>query len=241
MRHFALLCIISTLAVQSLEAASPPEVRGKTGMVASRSALASEVGADVLRRGGNAVDAAVATGFALAVTYPSAGNIGGGGFMVIRLTDGTLVVTNDHRERAPAGADRDMFLDAKGDVIAGLSTRSYLAVGVPGTVAGLLDVHERYGQLERSDVIDPAIALARDGFRPRSTILPGSSSACNCRASNDTRSEPRGVREARRHAVRRGGAFRAEGSRGDARTHPRTRTGTMASIGARPRNSWPRR
>ncbi len=163
MRHFALLCITSTLAVQSLEAASPPEVRGKTGMIASRSALASEVGTGVLRRGGNAVDAAVATGFALAVTYPSAGNIGGGGFMVIRLADGTLV-TNDHRERAPAGADHDMYLDADGDVIAGLSTHSHLAVGVPGTVAGLLDVHARYGKLPRSEVIDPAIALARNGF-----------------------------------------------------------------------------
>ena len=163
MRHLALLCIASTLAVPRADAASPPEVRGKTGMVASRSALASQVGADILRRGGNAIDAAVATGFALAVTYPSAGNIGGGGFMVIRLADGTLV-TNDHRERAPAGADHDMFLDGDGDPIEGLSTHSHLAVGVPGSVAGLLDVHERYGKLARPDVIDPAIALARDGF-----------------------------------------------------------------------------
>ena len=163
MRHFALLCITSTLAVQSLEAASPPEVRGKSGMVASRSALASEVGADALRRGGNAVDAAVTTGFALAVTYPSAGNLGGGGFMVIHLADGS-VVTNDHRERAPAGADRDMFLDENGAVVEGLSTNSHLAVGVPGTVAGLLEVQARYGKLERAEVIEPAIALARDGF-----------------------------------------------------------------------------
>ena len=163
MRPLTLLCIASTLAVPHAEAASPPEVRGKTGMVASRSALASQVGADILRRGGNAIDAAVATGFALAVTYPSAGNIGGGGFMVIRLADGTLV-TNDHRERAPAGADHDMFLDADGDLIEGLSTHSHLAVGVPGSVAGLLDVHERYGKLGRPDVLDPAIALARDGF-----------------------------------------------------------------------------
>ncbi len=163
MRHLALACIASTLTVTTLEAASPAEARGKAGMVASRSALASQVGADVLRRGGNAIDAAVATGFALAVTYPSAGNIGGGGFMVIRLADGTLV-TNDHRERAPAAAHRDMFLDDAGNPIKGLSTDSHLAVGVPGTVAGLLDVHERYGNLERADVINPAIALAREGF-----------------------------------------------------------------------------
>ena len=164
MRYLALLCVASTLAVQSLDAASPPEVRGRHGMVASRSALASQVGVDVLRRGGNAIDAAVATGFALAVTYPSAGNIGGGGFMVIRLADGA-VVTNDHRERAPARASRDMFLDDDGNVVEGLSTHSHLAVGVPGTVAGLLDVHERYGRLERAAVMDSAIALARDGFR----------------------------------------------------------------------------
>ena len=163
MSRLAALCTATTLAALTVSAASPPEVRGKAGMVASRSALASEVGADVLRRGGNAIDAAVATGFALAVTYPSAGNIGGGGFMVIRLGDGS-VVTNDHREKAPAGADHDMYLDDDGDVIQGLSTHSHLAVGVPGTVAGLLDVHERYGQLERSAVLDPAIALARDGF-----------------------------------------------------------------------------
>ena len=163
MSRIAVLCMASTFAVLTAVGASPPEIRGKTGMVASRSALASQVGADILRRGGNAIDAAVATGFALAVTYPSAGNIGGGGFMVIRLADGTLV-TNDHRERAPAGADHDMFLDGDGDPIEGLSTHSHLAVGVPGSVAGLLDIHERYGKLERPDVIDPAIALARDGF-----------------------------------------------------------------------------
>ena len=132
-------------------------------MVASRSALASEVGANVLRRGGNAIDAAVATGFALAVTYPSAGNLGGGGFMVMRLEDGTLAA-NDHRERAPAAAGPDMFLDDDGNVVVGLSTESHLASGVPGTVAGLLDVHERYGKLSRTDVMDPAIALAREGF-----------------------------------------------------------------------------
>ena len=159
MTRLAALCTASTLAALAVSAASPAEVRGKAGMVASRSALASEVGADVLRRGGNAIDAAVATGFALAVTYPSAGNIGGGGFMVIRLADGS-VVTNDHRERAPAAAGPDMFLDDDGDVIQGLSTHSHLAVGVPGTVAGLLDVHG-------------ALRTARTFRRHRTGHLPG--------------------------------------------------------------------
>ena len=144
-------------------AASPEPVRGEAGMVASRSPLASAVGANALAAGGNAIDAAVAAGFALAVTHPSAGNLGGGGFMVIRLANGE-VVANDHRERAPAAARRDMYLDAAGEVVAGLSTTSHLAVGVPGTVAGLLDAHARYGKLDRAAVLDPAIELAEAGF-----------------------------------------------------------------------------
>jgi gamma-glutamyltranspeptidase/glutathione hydrolase len=131
--------------------------------VASRSVLASQVGADLLASGGNAIDAAVAVGFTLAVTYPSAGNLGGGGFMVIHLADGT-VTTNDHRERAPLLASKDMYLDWKGSVVKGLSTRTHLAVGVPGTVDGLLTVLETYGTLSRAAVIQPAIDLAEDGF-----------------------------------------------------------------------------
>ena len=117
----------------------------------------------MLRLGGNAIDAAVAMGFALAVTYPSAGNLGGGGFMVIRLAGGELVA-NDHREKAPMKAHRDMFLDEGGEVVDGLSTASHLAVGVPGSVDGLLGVLERHGTLSRQEVIAPALALARDGF-----------------------------------------------------------------------------
>ena len=157
----ALAAAILTLPAASVEIPDP--VRGEQGMVVSRSEIASRVGAEVIGAGGNAVDAAVAVGFTLAVTYPSAGNLGGGGFMVIRLANGDLVA-NDHRERAPAAAHRDMFLNAEGDVVEGLSTGSHLAAGVPGTVAGLLEIHERYGALELPEVIDPAIALARDGF-----------------------------------------------------------------------------
>jgi gamma-glutamyltranspeptidase/glutathione hydrolase len=144
-------------------AASQDAVRGKAGMVASRSPIASHVGAKILEQGGNAIDAAVAVGFTLAVTYPSAGNLGGGGFMVIRLADGT-VLANDHRERAPTTAYRDMYLDDDGNVIEGLSMHSHMAVGVPGTVAGLLSVHGRFGKLRLANVIDPAIELARNGF-----------------------------------------------------------------------------
>ncbi len=138
-------------------------VSGKKGVVSSRSALASDVGIEILQQGGNAVDAAVAVGFALAVTYPSAGNIGGGGFMVIRLADGN-VVTQDAREKAPLNASRDMFLDANGDVDRGLAVSSLLSAGVPGSVAGLLDALERYGSLSREAVLAPAIRLASEGF-----------------------------------------------------------------------------
>ena len=136
---------------------------GSNGAVSSRSMLASEAGSSILKQGGNAVDAAVATAFALAVTYPSAGNLGGGGFAVIHLANGE-VVTNDHRETAPHGAHRDMFLDEDGEYDANLALRSHLASGVPGSVAGLLDIHDRYGELSRKDVIAPAIALAAEGF-----------------------------------------------------------------------------
>lgn len=160
---YAMLIVILSINPVSVMAASQAPQFSTGGMVASRSVLASQVGADILAAGGNAIDAAVAVGFALAVTYPSAGNLGGGGFMVIHLADGT-VTTNDHRERAPLLASKDMFLDKKGSVIKGLSTQSHLAVGVPGTVDGLLAVLEKYGTLTRAAVIQPAIDLAENGF-----------------------------------------------------------------------------
>ena len=162
-RHAAVLALIAGIACASLPAHASQEASGRQGAVASRSPLATEVGIRILRQGGNAIDAAVATGFALAVTHPSAGNIGGGGFMVIHLADGELVA-NDHREKAPMKAHRDMYLDDAGDVVDGLSTASHLAVGVPGSVDGLLAVLERHGTLTRQEVIAPALALARDGF-----------------------------------------------------------------------------
>ncbi|MES2603292.1 MAG: gamma-glutamyltransferase [Pseudomonadota bacterium] len=139
-------------------------LQGSGGMVASRSDMASEVGSKILQGGGNAVDAAVATAFALAVVYPSAGNLGGGGFMMISLADGT-VVAQDNREKAPGKAHRDMFLDAQGNVDRNLAVNSLQSSGVPGSVAGLLDALERYGTMTRQQVLAPAIALARDGFQ----------------------------------------------------------------------------
>lgn len=144
-------------------AASPEATYAETGLVTSRSTLASEVGVGIMRQGGNAVDASVATAFALAVTYPSAGNIGGGGFAVIRLPDGEVIAL-DHREKAPASAHRDMFLDENGEVIKGLSTASHKAAGVPGSVDGLLVMLEKYGTMDRKQVIEPAIKIAKEGF-----------------------------------------------------------------------------
>ncbi len=132
-------------------------------MVVTADSIASAVGNQVLLDGGNAVDAAVAVGFALAVTYPRAGNIGGGGFMLVRLADGAEAFI-DYREAAPGGAGSGMYLDANGEVIPDLSTVGHRAAGVPGTVAGLRFAHEAYGTMPWDRLLTPAIALARDGF-----------------------------------------------------------------------------
>ncbi|WP_020567958.1 gamma-glutamyltransferase [Neolewinella persica] len=125
---------------------------------------ATEVGLEVLKNGGNAIDAAVAMQFAMAVVYPRAGNIGGGGFLVYRDKDGNTDAL-DYRERAPAAASRDMYLDEEGDVIPGLSTRGHLAVGVPGTVAGIEAMHKKYGSKPWAELVAPAIKLAQTGYR----------------------------------------------------------------------------
>ena len=147
----------------STHAASRPPVRGKQGMVASVSEIASQVGVDVLKRGGNAVDAAVAVGLALAVVWPSAGNLGGGGFMVIRQANGKATAI-DYREMAPAAAHRNVYLDDKGEYINESSTYGHAAAGVPGTVAGLAYALEKYGTMKWADVAEPARRLAAEGF-----------------------------------------------------------------------------
>lgn len=138
-------------------------VRAKQGMVASVDATATQVGVDILKEGGNAVDAAVAVGYALAVTHPQAGNLGGGGFMLIRSKNGNTTAI-DFREMAPAKATRDMFLDDQGNPDSKKSLTSHLASGTPGTVAGFSLALDKYGTMPLNKVVQPAFKLARDGF-----------------------------------------------------------------------------
>ena len=138
-------------------------VASKRGVVVSVSGIASDIGASILARGGNAVDAAVATGFALAVTHPSAGNLGGGGFMIVRTADGRAA-TFDYRERAPGAATPTMYLKPDGTIDRSLTRAGWLAPGVPGTVRGLAMAHKRFGKLPWADVVRPAARLASTGF-----------------------------------------------------------------------------
>ena len=151
------LCQVSSYS------ASPAPVAAENGMVVTAQHLATRVGVDVLKDGGNAVDAAVAVGYALAVVYPAAGNLGGGGFMTIQMADGRKTFL-DFREKAPLAATPNMYLDAAGNVIKGLSTHGHLAVGIPGSVSGLEQARAKYGSMARSALIAPAIRYASDGF-----------------------------------------------------------------------------
>ncbi|TPG82616.1 gamma-glutamyltransferase [Pseudomonas mandelii] len=162
---FAKSLIATSLALSCLSAyaASVAPVAAENGMVVTAQHLASHVGVDVLKNGGNAVDAAVAVGYALAVVYPAAGNLGGGGFMTIQLADGRKTFL-DFREKAPLAATANMYLDKEGNVVPDLSTRGHLAVGVPGTVSGMELALKKYGTKPRKEVIAPAIKLAEDGF-----------------------------------------------------------------------------
>ncbi|MCX6133682.1 MAG: gamma-glutamyltransferase [Ignavibacteriales bacterium] len=164
MKSLVASALILLLLVPSDLFASKRPVRARHGMVVSADAYASKVGVQILQNGGNAVDAAVAVGFALAVTFPGAGNIGGGGFMVIRMADGRTT-TIDYREKAPGAARQNMFLDDKGNFVPEKSQDGYLACGVPGSVAGMLYALEHYGSLNRNKVMQPAIDLASKGFR----------------------------------------------------------------------------
>jgi gamma-glutamyltranspeptidase / glutathione hydrolase len=158
-----ILLLLTILALASSAFAATRPVHAQHGMVVSVHDLASQAGVEILQAGGNAVDAAVATGFALAVVHPPAGNIGGGGFMLIRMADGKAHFL-DYREKAPAAATRDMYLDPQGNVIEGASEYGYKAIGVPGSVAGMVTAEKKFGKLTLKQVIAPAIKLARDGF-----------------------------------------------------------------------------
>ena len=158
-----LSCLLLTLLAGAAIAASPAPIAAERGMVVTAQQYATRIGVDVLQQGGNAIDAAVAVGYALAVVYPAAGNLGGGGFMTVMFADGRRAFI-DFREKAPLAATANMFLDAQGNVVPDLSTRGHLAVAVPGTVAGLEYIRAKYGTRPLRTLIDPAIRLAERGF-----------------------------------------------------------------------------
>jgi gamma-glutamyltranspeptidase / glutathione hydrolase len=155
--------IAAVIAAIAARGATLPPSAAANGMVVAEQRLAAEIGVDILKAGGNAVDAAVAVGYALAVVHPCCGNLGGGGFMTIHLADGRDSFL-DFREKAPLAASETMYLDARGELVPGRSTRGYLAVGVPGSPLGLDTALRRYGTMARAEIMAPAIRLARDGF-----------------------------------------------------------------------------
>lgn len=162
-RLFTLLLAIGLLACQQQVAEKKTGLMADSAMVVTAHPLASQTGVAILKKGGNAVDAAIAVQFALAVVFPAAGNIGGGGYMVVRMKDGS-VATLDYREKAPAKATTDMYLDKNRDVIPNLSISGHLASGVPGSVDGMVEAHKKFGTLPWKDLVQPAIDLALKGF-----------------------------------------------------------------------------
>jgi len=163
LKPIGLAAVTGLIAAAPIQHEGPAAVESTSGMVVSVNGIASDVGAAILAKGGNAVDAAVATAFALAVVHPSAGNIGGGGFMVIRPTSGPAVAI-DYREKAPLKSTKTMYLDSTGTIVRARTATGYLAPGVPGTVRGLALAHRKFGKLPWKDVVAPATALAEKGF-----------------------------------------------------------------------------
>src|ERR1700722_15866910 len=165
-RHKSLILLLMAAVAVCAESAafgSTEPVHAAHGIVVSVHELASRAGVEIMQAGGNAIDAAVATGFALAVVHPPAGNLGGGGFMLVRMADGKVHFL-DYREKAPAAARSDMYLDAQGNVIEGASEYGYKAIGVPGSVAGIVYAEQKYGKLGLKRVMAPAIHLAHEGY-----------------------------------------------------------------------------
>jgi gamma-glutamyltranspeptidase / glutathione hydrolase len=163
LRHKSLIWLLMAAFFTRMAVASVQPVHAQHGMVVSVHELASQAGVAIMQAGGNAIDAAVATGFALAVVHSAAGNIGGGGFMLIRMADGKTHFI-DYREKAPAAATANMYLDAQGNVIPGASEIGYKSIGVPGSVAGMVYAEQKYGRLTLKQVMAPAIRLAREGY-----------------------------------------------------------------------------
>ncbi len=176
LRMIAALAVTAVLAAPAtpVSTQAQPDLGtfARDGVVVSSSDIASDIGAAVLARGGTAVDAAVATAFAMTVTYPTAGNIGGGGFMIVRLPDGTAT-TFDFREKAPGKSTPTMYLDAQGNINRSLTAAGYLAPGVPGTVRGLALAHSRFGKLPWRDLVMPSADLARNGFKVSRSLAGG--------------------------------------------------------------------
>lgn len=162
-KQWIMSIVVTFCTLALLISPSYSQVYAKNGMVSSSSMIASEVGRDVLKKGGNAIDAAIATAFSMAVTWPTAGNIGGGGFLVFMNAEGK-VTTIDFREKAPLAAHDKMYLDENGELIKNLNHLNTLAVGVPGTVAGLFMAHKKYGSLPWNELVQPAVDLANKGF-----------------------------------------------------------------------------
>ncbi|HKS76294.1 MAG TPA: gamma-glutamyltransferase, partial [Terriglobales bacterium] len=163
-RHKLLAFLLVATLVPCLAWAAPLHpVHAQHAVVASVHELASKAGVEVMQAGGNAIDAAVATGFALAVVHPQAGNLGGGGFMLIRMADGAVHFV-DYREKAPAAATADMYLDSQKKVIPGASLLGYKSIAVPSSVAGMVYAQKKYGKLSLELDLAPAIKLAREGF-----------------------------------------------------------------------------
>jgi gamma-glutamyltranspeptidase/glutathione hydrolase len=199
---FAVLWLLILWPTRQYSQAMPYPDRGKRGMVVSAHPLASETGLHILKKGGNAVDAAVSTTLAISVVEPFSAGIGGGGFLLLRLGRTGEVKALDFRERAPLKATRNLYLDAQGKVRPNASTSGYLAVAVPGTVAGLYEVHRRYGKLAWKEVVAPSIRLARDGFSvsrrlseaiARQTTLRQNPAAQQIFAPNGNPLEPGGI------------------------------------------------
>jgi hypothetical protein len=203
-------------------------VEAASAMVVSDAPLATDVGVQVMRDGGNAVDAAIATAFALAVVYPEAGNVGGGGFMIARMADGTIAAL-DFREKAPLAATRDMFLDERGE-LSRLSTHGHLASGVPGAVMGLWEAHRRFGTRPWADLIAPAVRLAEDGFIVDRELAASVRGAADRLRDFDASAD---LFLPRRHAHRRGQPL--EQPRPGPRAAPRGRTRTRRLLRGRDR------
>lgn len=228
LRRTARWTVLLLAAVSAVHAASVAPVAAENGMVVTAQHLATRIGVDVLKDGGNAVDAAVAVGYALAVVYPAAGNLGGGGFMTIQLADGRKTFF-DFREKAPLAATANMYIGPDGNVVPGLSTKGHLAVAVPGTVHGLELALKQYGTMKRAALMAPAIRYAEQGFELEQGDVEGD-------RVDDRRRDARGCEGVQRSAAKELADLDVdEGGRRTALHAAQGSSGCVGSNGARDR------